>query len=91
MMTRDLRFLLECRVFSSRELESTVKEVLFVLRHNRTRHALSVEHVEIGNGFIIAALELSQMDPTLQLEIPKEDLDYIIEENQLLHMGSARN
>jgi hypothetical protein len=88
---RDLTFLLETRVFSTREIESLAKEVLFVLRNNRRRATLPLDQVEVGNSFILAAHRLSCADPSLDLLIPAEDVAYILEETELLNMGSARN
>lgn len=88
---RDLTFLLEPRAFTSRELESLTKEVLFLLRVNRRKQILPLEQVEIGNGFILAVFAVMQLDPSMDLEIPAEDIAYIFEENALLHMGPMRN
>lgn len=88
---RDLSFLLERHIFTTRELESMVKEVLFILRINRTKNILPVDQVEIGNGFVLTAFAISQIDPSMDLEIPPEDITYIFEENSLLYMGPARN
>lgn len=88
---RDLTFLLENRIFTTRELEALTKEVLFLLRVNRRKQILPLEQVEIGNGFVLTVFALLQVDPSIDLEIPAEDIKYIFEENALLHMGPARN
>jgi hypothetical protein len=88
---KDLSFLLEINVFSSQEIEALAKEVLFILRLNRKKMNLPIEQVEIGNGFILAAQRIAMFDPNMNLEIPQEDLNYIIEENALIHMGLQRN
>jgi hypothetical protein len=88
---RDLSFLLENHVFTTRELEDLVKEVLFILRINRRKTILPLDQVEIGNGFVLTAFAISQIEPSMDLEIPPEDITYIFEENALLHMGPQRN
>jgi hypothetical protein len=88
---RDLTFLLEPRILTTRELEDIFKEVLFLLRINRRKNILPLEQVEMGNGFILTVFALSQIDPSMDLEIPPEDITYIFEENALLHMGPMRN
>jgi len=88
---RDLKFLLDIQVMSSREIEDIAKEVLFILRHNRKKATLPLEQVEVGNSFILAAHRLSCVDPSIALEISLEDLTYISTENDLLHMGPSRN
>lgn len=88
---RDLKFLLEIQVFSSREIESMAKEVLFTLRQNRSKRFLPTDQVEIGNAFVLAAYRLASVDPAFDLEIPVDDITFLEEELQLLHMGSARN
>lgn len=87
----DLSFLLEIRTYSTREIESLAKEILFVLRNNRRKATLPLDQVEVGNAFILAAHQLSVLNPELDLEIPAEDVAYILEENSYLHMGSERN
>jgi hypothetical protein len=76
---KDLSFLLEINVFSSQEIEALAKEVLFILRLNRKKMNLPIEQ------------RIAMFDPNMNLEIPQEDLNYIIEENALIHMGLQRN
>jgi len=90
MNVKDLKFLFETRTFSGEHLEATIKEVLFILRWNRTTQLLPVDQVEVGNSFILAAFHLSLMRQ-IDTDITVEDVGYILEENTYLNMGDRRN
>lgn len=95
MRSLDIDFLLqltdEPQLISGDEVQKLVKNVITVLRDNRGTGHLSDQQVLVGNRFILAMYALFSDGSVLDIDVDFYDINYIIEENNYMRMGSNRN
>jgi len=95
MRILDIDFLLrlteEPQVVSGSEIELLVFNVITTLRANRGVGRMSDFEVTTCNRFILAMWFLFQGCEGVELDVDSYDIDYIMEENEYMRMGTGRN
>jgi len=95
MRSLDIDFLLqlteEPQVVSGSEIQVLVSNVMTTLRDNRGVGRLSDHEVMTCNRFILAMWFLFNGCYDLDLDVDSYDIDYIMEENEYMRMGTGRN
>jgi len=91
----DLEYLLSMEdgthVFTAHNMEELANNIIITLRENRRNPKLSDNALEKADQFILMAFSMSKVTEGIEIDVTHDDVEYIIEEVALLHMGHARN